>query len=499
MDFGILSLIPAAVTILVALLTHRVALSLFTGIIAGAFVYAGYQLPDFAESSYHYMVVSFTDIERLKIVLFVMLIGGLLEIIAGSGAYNKFADRLSKRLNSGRRARVSTWGLSMCLFFDDYANVLISGASMRKINMKNNVTPAQLAYIVDVVAIMASIMIVSTWASYEGSVMAEAGANIGMNKSITHFFLESLPYHFYTYLAIILAFVVAFTGKWFGYKADNKKYKLVDGDEVNNGKAQVKHLLAPVLSLLGFAILALFVSGIYILLQKGQPINLINILGSAPSVDILILSTVLALGLSVYLLIKDRVIGLKTIGKRFMKGLKDMAGVSLVIIFARGLSAVSTDLGTGVFITDAISDYISPALLPFLIFVVSMLITVATGFSWSSMAIVMPIGFQLAMGLEAPDLIPVISAAVITGAVSGEHVIPFSEKAVMTSAACKITPVYHIKTQIFQTLAVFISAGLAFYLLGIMPSGFLAFIISLGMLLILHFVFARSNKKAVIE
>ena len=499
MDYGLLSLIPAAITILVALITHRVALALFAGVLGGAFVLAGYQLSGFLQDSFEYLFRAFTDWERLKIVLFVVMIGGMLEIIAGSGAYTRFAERLGSRINTPRKSRVSTWGLSMCLFFDDYANVLISGASMRKINMRNGVTPAMLAYIVDVVAIMASIMIVSTWASFEGSVMAQAGNSVGLNKSITTFFLESLPYHLYTFLAIILAFVVAYTGKWFGYRADHATYSLQEKTEVRNHASKTYHLLVPIITLIGFAIVALFASGLFLLNQQQRPITLINILGVAPSVEILILSTLLALTTTFILLRKDRVIPAVQIGRSFVKGIRDMVGVSLVIILAGGLSAVSMDLGTGQYITHAVSSFVQPGLIPLLIFIVSMLITVATGFSWSSMAIVMPIAFQMVVAGNMPEMIPVVSAAVISGAVSGEHIIPFSEKAVMSAAACKITPVYHIKTQILQSISVFIAAGMGYLIIGLSHSLLLAFAIPLALLLTLHFSFARENTQAIIK
>lgn len=494
MDFGILSLVPAVVTIISALITRRVALSLFLGVIAGAFVIAQLHLGEFFVKSFQYLKIAFTDFERLKIVLFILLIGGLLEIIAGSGAYTKFADALSKKLNTPRKSRVATWCLSMCLFFDDYANVLISGASMRKINMKNRVTPAQLAYIVDVVAIMASIMIVSTWASFEGSVMAEAGEEIGMKGSVSDFFLKSVPYHFYTFLAIFMALLVAITGRWFGYKADNQAYILNDTSEIKNEKSRLKHLLYPIVTLLGFAVIALFVAGIYILTRNGEPITVINILGSAPSIEILVIATVLAIGVAAVMILKDKVIPAKAIARNFGKGIIGMISVSLVIIFAKGLSAVSTDLGTGIYITDSISEYVTIEVLPMLIFIVSMLITVATGFSWSSMAIVMPIAFQLVNAEGAMHLIPVISAAVISGAVSGEHIIPFSEKAVMSAAACKISPMYHIKTQIFQSISVFFAAAAGYYIYGVINSWILSMMVPLFFLTIIHFLLAKPNR-----
>ena len=182
-----------------------------------------------------------------------------------------------------------------------------------------------------------------------------------------------------------------------------------------------------------------------------------------------------------------------------MKGIREMVGVSLVILLAGGLSAVSMALGTGKYITHSVSSFLQPGVIPLLIFVVSMLITVATGFSWSSMAIVMPIAFQMVVADNMPEMIPVVSAAVISGAVSGEHIIPFSEKAVMSAAACKITPVYHIKTQILQTLSVFTAACIGYIIIGLFHSLVLAFAIPLALLLIIHFAFARENKKAVIQ
>ncbi|MBS3770164.1 MAG: Na+/H+ antiporter NhaC family protein [Bacteroidales bacterium] len=496
MDYEILSLIPALLTIAIALLTHRVALALFVGVLGGAIVLAGYQPLLFLRGSFEYMLIAFGDIERLKIVLFVILIGGMLEIIAGSGAYTKFAGVMARRLSTPRRSRVGTWALSMCLFFDDYANVLISGATMRNINIRNRVSPAQLAYIIDVVATIASVVIISTWASFEGSVMAEAGKDAGIHKSFTTFFLESLPYHFYTFLAIIMAFVVAYTGKWFGYRADNATYHLREPTDVNNPRARPIHLLAPIIALIGSALIALFLSGFYILKNTGEPVSLIKIIGAAPSLEILILATLLATGLGIMMLRRDKAMSPALMKRHFLKGIKGMTGVSLVIILAKGLSAVSADLGTGNYLTGAVSSFLSPKFIPFMIFSVSMVITMATGFSWSSMAIVMPIAFQMVHAANIPDIIPIVSGAVISGAVSGEHIIPFSEKAVMSAAACKITPVYHIKTQILQSISVFLAAAGSYMIIGVNGSLALAFFIPLSVLLSLHFFFARKNAHA---
>ncbi|MFA8299070.1 MAG: Na+/H+ antiporter NhaC family protein [Hyphomicrobiales bacterium] len=492
---GWTSLVPAIVTILIAVFTRKVAAALFCGILAGVAVITGFSPLEFLTQAWDFIVISFTDMERVKIVAFIMLIGGMLKIIESSGAYDKFAEVLSKKINSSRKSRLTTWFVSFCLFFDDYANVLISGSSMKSINLKNKVSPAFLAYMVDVLATMASVMLISTWASYEGDVMMKAGQGVGVEKSLSTFFLESLPYHMYTYLGIFLTLIAAYTGKWFGGSVDRqnfvKKVNANEGAEQLHTKLKASHVLVPVLSLLGLAIIGMFAIGITTLIKEGEPITLINILGNAPTIDILIGSTIIALILAYTLLRKDGIIGTTSSVKNFAVGVKDMIEVGLVIFFATGLSAISDALGTGEFIANGITPYLSPEILPALIFLISMLITVATGFSWSSMAIVMPIAFQLSSGFESMHLIPILSAAVISGAVSGEHVIPFSEKAVMSSAACGIPSVYHIKTMMFQTMTVLTSAFIGFLLIGYGFPLVVSYLIPIGLIVGSHLLFAK--------
>lgn len=500
MEFGLLSLVPAAVTIIVALLTRRVALALFLGIVGGAFVLADYGLWEWAKLMVHYLWVSFSDPERLKIVLFIMLIGGLLEVLSQVGGYQRFAEWVSRGINNPRKSRLASWGLSMCLFFDDYANVLLSGGSMRNINIRNRVSPAMLAYMVDVIAIMASIMIVSTWSSFEGSTMVEAGASVGINKPMSVFFMESLPFHFYTFFAITLTLFVAYSGRWFGYRFDTEPIaEATKAQEQNiSPNVKVKHVLVPILTLLGFAVSMLFIVGTYVLHTKGEAITLINILGSAPSIDILVVGSLIALSLAYYLLRKDKVAEKKQLASSFYNGISSMFGVGLVILFATGLSAVSDKLATGSYLTSLLSGFVTPEVLPVLIFLIAAAITVATGFSWSSMAIVMPIAYQMALANGLEHAIPAISAAVITGAVSGEHMIPYSEKAVMSSAACKISPVYHVKTMYWQTLSAFGAAALGFYLFGIGSSPWLYYLAPIGLMVLLHLIFARPNQEEIL-
>jgi len=489
---GILSLMPALVTLGVALAWRRVAAALFCGMAAGALVLAGFHPWPALGRLWHSLLGAFTDVERLKIVAFILLMGGLLELLSVSGAYDAFGKAVGPALRTGRKARMAAWGLSFCLFFDDYANVLISGAAMRNVTDRNRVSAAILAYMVDVVALLASVMLVSTWAAYEGALMMDAGRDVRVGGGMSAFFMRSLPYHYYTYLAIFLSLLVAWSGKWFGSRLDDHAYRPAAESLGQGTGARARHVLAPILTLLASAVGGLFFFGTRALHSLGEPVTLMGILGAAPSVNILIGATVLAILVAAGMLLRGGILAHAHVRVHFHRGIGSMASIGLIVLLATGLSRMSQDLGTGLHIAHAFDRFLTPATLPLAVFLIALLVTLTTGFSWGSMAIVMPVAFQLAAA-QGGALIPVVSAAVITGAVSGEHLAPYSEKAVMTAAACGIPPIYHIRTQLFQTLAALLAAGSGFLMLGMGVPLAWTYVVPAALLAGLHIVFSRDG------
>jgi len=490
-EFGFLSLIPAGVTILVALVWRRVAVAIGCGVVAGALVAGKLHPLASGKALGGALWAALSDPERLKIVLFILLVGGLLEVIAASGAYQAFADAAVRRLHNARRTRLATWTLSACLFFDDYANVLITGSSMRKVAQRNGVRPAMMAYLVDVVAVLASVMLISTWAAFEGSEMARAAQGLGLARGASELFLASLPYHFYTYLAVFLTFLVAVSGRWFGAHLDTHRFLAMKEPEAGEG-ATASQVIAPLLTLILGAILGLFGMGSWRLLGSGESFSLMGALRLAPAVDVLIAATVAALGVAAWLLSGRRHRQRPALRPAFGRGVRDMLEIGVIILLATALSKISTDLGAGVFLASGFTQAMPRELLPLAVFMLSMLVTVCTGFSWGAMAIVMPVAYSLA-ATQGGALIPLMSAAVVTGAVSGEHLIPYSEKVVLSAAACGIPPIYHFKTQLPQSLVAFVSAGLGFVLVGIgWPLG-LAYGLPAALLVVTHFSLAKSE------
>ncbi len=497
-NFGFLSLIPAIITIVVAIISRRVAWALFFGVTGGALVVSKFEISPWVNSLFNYIFGAFGDRERVEIALFVILIGGLLEVIAESGAYEKFAEKIATFLNNGRKARVATWFLSLCLFFDDYANVLISGASMKPVLKRYNVTPALLAYMVDIIAGFASVMLISTWAAYEGSLMIDAANIVGIKSTTTQLFLGSLPYHIYTFLAIALAFLVAYTGRWFGSRLETKEIEEKNSAKKIDSNASFYHVLAPIMLLVFLAVSGLFVTGYFAVASdpKLEP-TLINILGNAPTIDVLVFATVASIALAVALILKDRVLPASRIRKSFVRGLKEMLPIGAVIMLASSLASVSADLGTGLYITDLLKGFITPSILPALIYIIAALITVATGFSWSSMAIVMPVAYQLAMAQHNPAMIPVVSAAVISGAITGAQIAPYSDKTVMTAAACGLSPLYHAKTQLFQVLLVALTSAVLYVAYGYGLPISLCYAAGLIIILFAHFTLSPKRNEEI--
>jgi len=449
-------------------LTHRVALALFLGIVGGAFTVAHAAFGRGAATCFGYLKLSFTDIERLKIALFILLVGGLLELISRSGAYERFSEVVSEKLDSARKTRVATFLLSLCVFFDDYANVLICGASMRTLCPKHRISPALLAYIVDQTAVIVSVVLISTWAGFEASLLVSSAEPLGVRVSSSALFLGSLPYHAVTFFGLLLAFLSAWTGTWIGARLDDGPPPASVRPPVQaRPETRLRHLFVPLGSLVLLAVGGL--AGFTLrnaVASWSEGLSLISVFSDLPTVDILNASVLIATVAGILLFRRDGLLSWRDIAGGLRKGITSMVSTGLVIILAKGLSAVSNDLGTGLWLTSLLGDRLSPALVPIAAMFVSFLITVATGFSWSSMAIVMPIGFQMALSTGGEAFLPIVAGAVISGSIAGGLMIPYSDTTVITAAGFGIPPLYHAKTQALQILPLLPTAALTLWLLG---------------------------------
>lgn len=492
---GFESVLPATVTILVAVITHRVATALFAGIAVASFMIAQY-IPSVGFATlWKYILISFSDLERIQISLFLFFVGATLSVITASGGYIAFSTWLTKYLTTPRKTRITTFALSLMMFIDDYANVLICGASMRSMIKVQKISPALLSYIVDRTATIASVVLVSTWAAFEASLMKSSGYAVQQIQSATEFFLQSLPYHASTYLGILLVAMAVWQGKWLGAHFDtgNTLEPINAEIDVKIKLGKLRHLFAPMLTLIGAAFGSILVYTVIGIKTATGPYSIMKILGNIPTVKILLCSSGLAWITSIISTLSNKQITFKDILKSSWAGIITMVSPAMVIILANGLAQVSEEIGIGTYLSIKMSSFVVPQIIPSLIFILSLLITVATGFSWSSMAIVMPIAYKLAIANNSPELIPILSGAVVSGAISGALMAPYSDKTVLTAAAFGISPLYHARTQLIQSLLSSIGAIIFFLILGYKSNYLLAAICSIALLVIIQFMFAKEH------
>ncbi len=483
-NFGILSLVPAIITIVLCYKTRKVHWALFFGVIAGAFIFSADFFLGFKQLG-TYIYQSFTDAERLKITFFILMISAMLKVLSETGASDKLGHYLGEKLKSKRKSRLSAFFISLMLFIDDYANVLITGASFSPVFKKNKISTFKLAYFIDVIASVSSIMLISTWAAFEISLISGATKGILDQSTVTIFF-ASIPYHIFTILNIIFVLLIAYFGHWF-YR---KKVKKIRHPSFTKQKrtARKRDMLVPFSALLITAVLGMFIGG-YLLTPATDRTALVSIIGNAPSIDVLNISVIIALFLLTIMIFRDKILTQKEYTNYLWQGIRELIPTGLVIILAKGLELVTIDLQTGYFISNVFKNIITPDFLPLFIFIIAALVTVASGFSWSSMVLIMPIAAQMAAG-AAPEVVYAVVAATISGAILGAQLIPYSDKAIMSSAACKISPLDHIKTQMPQILFVAGLTLIGYLLLIYLPIG-LVYAVLLVLMALGYGIFVR--------
>jgi len=408
---------------------------------------------NFMNNLYLYFIHIFTDTIRLKIVFFILSIGVFLYILGQTNAYNSFAIFVLKKINTPRKTRIFAFLMSICLFFDDYANVLISGTTFKNIFEKNKISTYKLAYIIDTVSCICSIALISTWAYYEISIIKES-SNFINSQNATIFFIKSIIFNFYTITAILICFAYCITGYWLGFN----RTKVTSSFNIDTKyKTKPYIMILPISTWIILSIVLVFVFG-YIYSNYSN--SIINILGASPILDILIISTIFSTILLILLCIKDKIFEQKRAYFIFtIKGIKSMLSVAFILLLANGFSKMSLDLNIGYKISEIfIKLNFYDQFLPLFIFFLSIIISITTGSSWSTMAIIMPIAFQLMNIKDLNSYVYIVIASVISGSLAGAKLVPYSDKVILSSIACEISSFLHIKTQFpYVLLSILIS------------------------------------------
>jgi len=527
---GWLALLPPLLAILLALLFRQVVPALLAGIWIGSWTVTGGPLSGALRTIDGYIVSTLTDGDHVAIMVFTLLLGGMVGVISRSGGTLGLVEALARGATNARRGQLFTWLLGILVFFDDYANTLLVGNTMRPVTDRLRISREKLAYIVDSTAApVAAIALVSTWIGYEVSLIGDKLEELGSDRNPYILFLQSLQYNFYPILALAFGLLVAWTMRDWGpmLRAERRARSgqvLADGatpladfdsSDLAPPEGQPRRWInaaAPVLLVLFVTFLSLWLTGRNSLAADGETFGTLpfwqlgmeglgGVFSAGESFNSLLYGSVAGCLAALVLALGQRILSLTEGLSAWIGGMKSMMVAMVILVLAWAIGDVCKDLGTGSFLEAILSERLAPAFLPPLTFLLSAAIAFSTGTSWGTMALVIPSAIQLAFGLTATagfdagatdNILFASVSAVLAGALFGDHCSPISDTTVLSSMSSGCDHMDHVRTQLPYALVV---AAVAL-LVGYVPAGFgvppwLCLILGAGVLALLLRIFGR--------
>lgn len=476
MSATIWSLVPPIVAIALALWTKEVYLSLLIGILSGALLYTKFHILDAVETTVNIMDWKIGD--NINILLFLVLLGILVALITKSGASKAYGEWASRKITSQRGALFASMFLGILIFVDDYFNCLTVGTVMRPVTDKYKVSRAKLAYIIDATAAPVCIIApISSWAAAVGSSLPEDSGIDGFSL-----FLRTIPFNLYALLTIL--FMIILIGKNVDYgamasyhaKIAGGKEETVDGEEEIpiTGKGKVMDLVLPILVLI-----ALCISG---MLYTGGILDGAGIQEAFANCDSslsLVLGSFFTLVFVFIFYLPRKIVTFKEFCASFVQGFKAMTPAIMILSLAWTLSGICSAeyLDIGSFVGNLVGgNAFIEALLPALFFAVAVGLSFATGTSWGTFGIMIPIVLAV-IGTGDISILALNVAAVLAGAVCGDHISPISDTTILASAGAQCNHINHVSTQIPYALTVASCCLVGYLVGGFTGSGWVALLV----------------------
>ena len=483
------SLVPPLLAIVLALVTKEVYSSLFIGVAMGALLYTGFHPWN--------AFVAFFDIMKnsmnLNILIFDVLLGMIIVLMSksgGSAAYGKWAGT---KIKSKKSAMLATTGLGVLIFVDDYFNCLTVGSVMRPVTDRFKVSRAKLAYIIDATAAPVCIIApISSWAAAVNSYVPEDAGISGFQL-----FLRTIPYNLYAILTLLMVFTIILTGLDFGlmkkheknaangdlFTSGGEEFDQVKEEEISsNGK--VIDLVLPVLVLIGTAIGAMIYTGFL-----GGATDVVTAFAGCDAETSLIFATLITVMFMLALYLPRKVITFKGFMDSFVEGFKMMIPAIGILIFAWSLKGMGDALEIASFVENLVGSNASASvLLPAILFLVAIFLSFSTGTSWGTFAILVPIAIAMFPGTDNMQMMIIAVAAVLSGAVCGDHVSPISDTTVMSSAGAQSNHINHVTTQMQYAVVVAVVSAIGYVIAGFVHIWWLVLGISAVLLLVVLFV-----------
>ena len=504
-----LSILPPLVAIILALITRETLVSLFAGIWIGVTILKGNVIEGFLSTLDTYLIGSLANTSHAAILLFTLGFGGMIGVISANGGMRGIVDIAVKRAKTRRQGQIATVMMGVVVFFDDYANTLLVGNMMRPLTDKLRISREKLSYLVDSTAApVASLAIISTWSIFQMSLLNGPYEQFGITESPYITFLKSVPYSFYCLLTIIFILMNTLLRREFGpmYRAERRTIQTgavmqpganpmtdtsqIEADNRFGKSSHWSNAIFPIIGVVSIAMLGLVVTGIRSL-EAGMEPSLRNIIGGADSYAALMWGSYSAGIIAIIFTVSKKLLSLHNAVNAWLTGAKSMLLGCAVLVLAWTLGQVSEDLGTAEFLVGISSNFLTPQVLPTVIFLTAAAISFSTGTSWATMSILVPIVIPMAMQLMQGSPNEIVTspiflstfAAILSGSVLGDHCSPISDTTILSSTASGADHIDHVRTQLPYSITVGIVALIFGYLL-IGFGGNLAVSIFIGIILL---------------
>ncbi|PSQ87745.1 MAG: sodium:proton antiporter [Bacteroidetes bacterium QH_2_63_10] len=496
---GWLSVLPPLLAIGMALVYRRVVPALFFGVWVGAVIAISFSpwgvFKGLLDTFEVYVLNAMATSSHVAIILFSLMIGGMVGIISKNGGTLGIVERLTGWASDSKRGQVVTGVLGVSIFFDDYANTLIVGNTMRPVTDRLRISREKLAYIVDSTAApISTIALVTTWIGYQVGLLGTAIENIeGFSQAAYSVFLSSIPYNFYPLLALFFVFLVAYSGLDFGpmYEAEkrardtgkvlgndaNVDEAAAEGDELEPPEGtpyRAFNAVIPILVLVGGVLVGLYATGVQVV---GADAPLKDIIGEADSYTALMWGSLLGVLVAAALSLGQGILDLEQTVEAWYEGLKSMLFAMIILVLAWALSNITDVLHTADYLVSILGEALPPGAVPAIIFVLAAATAFATGSSWGTMGILIPLVIPLVWavlvknGMDAPAHYHILYSSVscvLAGSVWGDHCSPISDTTILSSMASGCDHIEHVRTQLPYALSV----GTVAILFGTLPAGF---------------------------
>ncbi|MBP1950119.1 Na+/H+ antiporter NhaC family protein [Virgibacillus litoralis] len=514
MEGTIFSIIPAIIMLVLVLLTRKVLLSLGAGIIVGAlFIHDFAVVESIQEIGIIFYNIFISDgsinIGNIYLLSFLLLLGMLTAFLTASGGSRAFGDWMINRVRTRKGAQVMTAIMGLIIFIDDYFNSLAVGQIARPLTDRHKISRAKLAYFID--STSAPVTVISPISSWGAYIIGIIGGLFATNE-ITNIqpleaFITMIPLNFYALSAVLLVFLVAFLKIDIGAMRIHEDRAKTEGKLLKPGEnnvpgdlgdafephelGRIYHLLVPIGVLIVATVTAMVLTGM-----------------NASEAEVTILSTFANTNVNLSLFVGGVASVLTALvfhlqqrqpranwGKILFEGIKTMLPAIYILLLAWMIGSVIGTLETGQYLAQIVSDAsISSAFLPLLFFIIAGLMALATGTSWGTFGIMLPIAAEVAVITDVSMLLPALSA-VLAGAVFGDHCTPISDTTILSSTGAGSNHIDHVLTQLPYALIAAFASGVGYLIIGVTNQIILALLAAIIVVVLIGLVIQYINNR----